>query len=270
MDSGLRDKVVLVTGASGGIGGACARAFAAEGAKLALHGHRNLAALSTLRAELKTESEAYGADLTKESDVEALFEQAHQRFGRIDAVVANAGIWPEQPAPIHEMTFAQWYGTIAANQTSVFLTARAYFRILARTKPTDASLLIVGSTAAVFGEEGHADYAASKAAIVYGLTRSLKNEIVRLVPRGRVNAVCPAWTRTPMAEEGLKDEAAVRRVLATHALKTIGRPEEIASAIVYLSSPKLASHVTGQVLEVTGGMEGRFLHELENIDPAKA
>ncbi|MGQ9734883.1 MAG: SDR family NAD(P)-dependent oxidoreductase [Candidatus Bipolaricaulia bacterium] len=270
MEAGLKDKVVLITGASGGIGQATARAFAEERAKLVLHGHSWLAELENLRKELAVESIAVLADLTQEAEVERLFREAYDHFGRVDVLVANAGIWPEEAQPLFEMSLERWNRTIAVDQTSVFLCAREFFRLLGRTRPESASLVIIGSTAAVFGEEGHADYAAAKAAITYGLTRSLKNELVRIVPRGRVNAVCPGWTLTRMAQGALSDPQALVRALQTRALKRIARPEEIARAIVFLASDKLAGHISGEILTVSGGMEGRLLHLPEEIDPSQA
>jgi NAD(P)-dependent dehydrogenase (short-subunit alcohol dehydrogenase family) len=152
----------------------------------------------------------------------------------------------------------------------VFLSAREFFRQLAPRRGSPACIVIVGSTAAVFGEEGHGAYAASKAAITYGLTLSLKNEIVRLAPQGRVNAVCPGWTLTPMAEDELASAETVLDVLRTRPLKRIARAEEIASAIVFLASHLLAGHISGQVLTVAGGMEGRLLYRRDEIDPADA
>jgi len=270
MDAGLQDQVVLVTGASGGIGGAAARLFDREGAHLVLHGHQNLAALTALQGELVGESLVVSADLTEEEGVEHLFRKALDRFRKVDVLIANAGIWPPAEEPIHRMSLDRWQQTIATDLTSVFLCARAFFRVLERTKPEAAALVIVGSTAAVFGEEGHADYAAAKAGITYGLTRSLKNEIVRIVPRGRVNAVCPGWARTSMSAAGLSDPAHVARVLQTRALLRIAQPEDIVHAILFLSSDRLAGHITGEVLTVAGGMEGRLLHLPEEIDPRRA
>ncbi len=270
MDTDLRDKVVLITGASGGIGSAAARLFDREEAKLVLHGFRNLGNLQTLQEELTGEVLLVSADLTEEDEVEHLFRKALDRFRRVDVLVANAGIWPEDDEPIHKMSLQRWRQTLDTDLTSVFLCARGFFRILERTKPESAALVIVGSTAAVFGEEGHADYAAAKAGITYGLTRSLKNEIVRIVPRGRVNAVCPGWTLTPMSKDDLKDPQLVTRVLQTRALKRIARPEDIAQAIVFLSSDRLAGHITGETLTVAGGMEGRLLHLHTEIEPHDA
>jgi len=126
-------------------------------------------------------------------------------------------------------------------------------------------LTIIGSSAAVFGEENHSDYAAAKAAITYGLTRSLKNEIVRIAPKGRVNAVCPGWTQTPMAKAGLTDEVAVNRAMQTRAIPKVAQPEDVAPLVVFLASDTLAGQITGQIITVAGGMEGRVLHKMEEL-----
>jgi NAD(P)-dependent dehydrogenase (short-subunit alcohol dehydrogenase family) len=209
-------------------------------------------------------------DLRTEIDAAKLFIETEDQFGRIDAVVANAGVWPPVATPIYKMDLDQWNDTLAANLTASFLCAREYFRYLDGTRPDHASLVLVGSTAARFGEEGHADYASSKAGLTYGLTRTLKNEIVRLVPSGRVNAVCPGWTLTRMTDEALRNHENVVPAMQTRAISRVARPEEIANAIVFLSSDALASHVTGEVLTISGGMEGRLLHMREEIDPAQA
>jgi 3-oxoacyl-[acyl-carrier protein] reductase len=270
MDSDLKGRVVMVTGASGGIGASCAREFAAEGAVLVLHANRNFAAAERLMEELPGEACVVRADLSREPDVERAFAGAIERFGRIDALVLNAGIWEAESTPIHRMSLDRWERTVAVNQTSVFLCAREYFRWLDRARPETASVVLIGSTAAVFGEAGHVEYSASKAAITYGMTRTLKNEIVGLVPLGRVNAVCPSWTITPMAESSLADRDALVRTLQTRAQTRIARAEDIARAVVFLSSHRLAGHVTGEVMSVTGGMEGRLLHEASEVDPARA
>lgn len=270
MKTELADKVVLVTGASGGIGRACAEAFAEEGAKLVLHCHQRYEAVQDLAESLSVETLVLAGDIGAERDMVKLFKAVEDHFGRLDVVVANAGVWPPNHAPIHEMGLDQWTHTINTNLTGTFLCARGYFRYLDRARPESASLIIIGSTAAVFGEAGHADYAAAKAGITYGLTRTLKNEIVRLVPTGRVNAVCPGWTLTRMTEDALKEHANVVPTLQTRPLKRIARAEDIAHAVVFLASEKLAGHVTGEVLTVAGGMEGRLLHKAEDVDPEKA
>jgi NAD(P)-dependent dehydrogenase (short-subunit alcohol dehydrogenase family) len=144
--------------------------------------------------------------------------------------------------------------------TGAFLTCRGFLRHLADSPREEASIVFVASTAALFGEENHTDYSSAKAAMAYGMTRSLKNEIVRLAPRGRVNCVCPGWVMTPMAAASMADPKAVDRVTATMSLRKIATPEDAASSIVFLSSSRLAGHLSGTILPLAGGMEGRWLH----------
>ena len=120
------------------------------------------------------------------------------------------------------------------------------------------SLVLVGSTAGIYGEAGHSDYAAAKGAITTGLLLSLKNEVSR-IGSVRVNAVAPGWTMTPKKAESGLDEEIAERAKSTMALKKLATPEDVASAIVVLSSDELSGHITGQVIEVAGGMEGRLV-----------
>ncbi len=271
MNTQLQDHVVLITGASGGIGQAIARAFAAEGARLVLHYRSQRAPILRLQKELgDVPTLAARADLTREPDVNRLFAAATRQFGRVDVLVANAGSWETRDVPLHEMSLRQWRATLDAVLTSVFLSLRGFARLVARQRRGNA--VLVASTAGVFGEAGHADYASAKAALAYGLTRTMKNEFARIAPHtadycgGRVNCVCPGWTLIPRTAPKLKDPAIVQRVTATMALPQIGRPEDMANAVVYLASDHLARHVTGQTLVVAGGMEGRRLWRPEEID----
>jgi len=260
MDAGISDRAFLVTGAAGGIGAETARAFASEGAKLVLHYHRNRAGAEALAKELSVPSIVVSADVGSEADVDRMYAEALSAFPRIDGVVVNAGIWIADEVPLHRMTVAQWEKTMETDLTGAFLTCRGFFRHLANVPREEASIVFVASTAALFGEENHTDYSAAKAAMAYGMTRSLKNEIVRLAPRGRVNCVCPGWVMTPMAAESMADPSAVKRVTATMALRKIATPEDVARSIVFLSSSRLAGHLSGTILPLAGGMEGRWLH----------
>lgn len=260
MNTELNGRCILITGASGGIGLAAAELFAGEGAKLILHYHTRAEPVEQLQQRLTVDSRAIQADLRDEQQTGELFAEGIRAFGQIDCAVVNAGVFHGESVPLHEMSTEQWRATLVADLDSAFFTCRAFLRHLAAKPREAASIVLVGSTAALFGEAGHADYSAAKAAMTYGLTLSLKNEIVRLAPRGRVNCVCPGWTRTPMAEPGLADPAAVRRVQSTMALRRIAEPQDVAAAIVFLASERLAGHLSGTILPIAGGMEGRLLH----------
>ena len=275
VNSELSGQVILITGASGGIGSAIARKFAAEGAKLVLHYRSGRAEAVALQRQLRqTESLLVRADLIKEREAQRLFAHAVRRFGRVDTLVANAGSWTERDVPLHRMTLRQWRQTLDGVLTTAFLSVREFLRLVAVQKRGNA--VLIASTAAVFGEAGHADYACGKAAIAYGLTRSLKNEIARLAPHtrdycgGRVNCICPGWTMVPRLAAKLGNAQTVRKTTATMALPQLARPEDIANAVVFLSSDSLSRHLTGQTLVIAGGMEGRVLWQPHEINPSNA
>ncbi len=272
MDSGLKDKVVVVTGASGGIGSAIARQFAREGACVVVHYHRGAVRAAVLEKELGANCRALPADLTDERQVKRLFRQAIKAFGRVDSVIANGAAWETQDVPLHKMPLRQWRQTLDGVLTSAFLTLREFMRLVERQHQGNA--VLIASTAAVFGEAGHADYAAAKAGLAYGLTRSLKNELGRLAPHtrnycgGRINCICPGWTIVPRLAAKLGDHQTIRKVAATMALPQLARPDDIAHAALFLASDKLARHLTGQILVIAGGMEGRRLWNPDEIDPS--
>lgn len=252
METGLQGKRVLVTGASGGIGSACARAFAVEGCELVLHYHQGKERAEALQAEIG--GVALRADLTSEEDADHLFVEA----GPLDVCAAVAGVWPRPDEPVWELTLERWEETLRANLTSTFLTARGFLRGVAERG--HGSIVMVASTAGLFGEAGHADYAAAKSAIAYGLMLSLKNEVVRVAPRARVNVVAPGWTYSPMTRGAIDDEL-VRRITRTMPLRKVALAEDVAAQVVVLASDEISGHVTGQVVTVAGGMEGRVLHD---------
>ena len=220
-----------------------------------VHYHRGSERAAALAAELGAPT--VGADLTDETQVAELFSRAREELGAIDVCAAVAGVWPAGDEPVWQLPLERWEATLRANLTAAFLTARAFLGEVQRTG--HGSLVLVGSTAGRFGEAGHADYAAAKSAIQVGLLLSLKNEIVRIAPLGRVNAVAPGWTVTEMTR-GRLDPADVERVTRTMALRKIATADDIARAVVVLASDELSGHVTGQLVTVAGGMEGRTLH----------
>ncbi|KAF7316259.1 hypothetical protein MIND_00144500 [Mycena indigotica] len=268
MDLQLQDVHVLITGASGGIGLETARLFLEQGAKVTAHYNSNRTTLESLLSDFgSTRVFAGQADLCSENDVARLFREAVAALGPVQVAIINHGIWPTEDVPVSEMPLDRWRNTLDTNLTAAFLVARDFLKQL-KDAPIDrrdkASICFVGSTAGKYGEAGHADYAVTKSALMYGFTLSLKNEIVKIAPKGRVNAVAPGWVKTPMAEEALKDPLVVYRALATTPLKKVAEPWDVATQIAVLSSPALSGHVTGQVVMVEGGMEGRLLNRQTN------
>jgi 3-oxoacyl-[acyl-carrier protein] reductase len=271
VDLALADKVVLVTGASGGIGRALATAFAAEGSRLVLHGHARAEALRTWLAGQPWQERALAvtADVRDPDAIAAAVARGREQFGRIDVCVANAGAWSAPDMPLHEAPVARLADGIAVNLLGSLWTARAFLAGLAQDGPRadghGAGLVFIGSTADRFGERGHAEYAAAKAGLV-GLMLSLKNEIVALDPCARVNVVEPGWPVTHMARPALEQPGVIARALATMPVRRLGHAEDVARTVAWLCSPTAARHVSGQVLGVSGGMEGRQLWEPAEID----
>ncbi|KAI9434673.1 NAD-P-binding protein [Lactarius indigo] len=280
MDLDLKDVHVLVTGANGGIGLETTRLFLEHGARVTAHYRSSNSALTQLTTEINHERlHMVQADLSHEAQVQALFSGlGYTRWGEVEIAVINHGMYLWADVPLKDMPIEQWERTFSDNLTSSFLVAREYLRGLERgvrgglETETAASgggrrvfgeraaVVFVGSTAGKYGEAMHADYAASKSAIMYGLTLSLKNEIVQITPRARVNCIAPGWVRTPMASEALQDPLTVYRSLATTPLRKVAEASDVANQIVLVSSAKVSGHVTGQVVMVEGGMEGRLLY----------
>ncbi len=268
MDLQLKGKHILVTGASGGIGKAIVEALYEEDSKITLHVFKNIEVAKDLVLKLGDEERLHviQADLRKEEDVSNMFRSANKRYGRIDGLVANAGIWSSQPKFTSQLSLEQWNNTIKVNLTGVFLCVKEFFKNLEKHPEKQASVVLIGSTAGSFGESGYADYSATKSALMYGLTNTWKNEIIHFASLGRVNTVAPGWTFTQMAMESLKDETEVKKVLQTIPLRKIASAEDIASSVLFLLSDKVAGHVSGETLMVDGGMEGRRLFDQNEID----
>jgi 3-oxoacyl-[acyl-carrier protein] reductase len=257
MDTGLSGKGVLVTGAGGGIGSAVAQTFAGEGARVGLHYRSSKARAEAIAAEIG--GAALQADLTIESEADELVPAAVAALGRLDVLVANAGDWPSEHTPVWALSYERWRRYIAANLDSVFLSCRAFLRHVKQTG--EGNIVIVSSTAGIFGEAGHSDYASAKGALASGFLKSLKNEIVHIAPRGRVNAVAPGWTATDMTRGFVDDRSFVAKITRTMSLDKLGAAGDVARTVVALASDDISGHVSGEVITVAGGMEGRVLRE---------
>ncbi len=255
MDSGLNGSLVLVTGGAGGIGAEIVRAFAREGARVAVHYHTSRDAAQELADEVG--GIAVSGDLTREGDADALIPTIVDILGGLDVAIANAGWYPSDNQSVWEMPFERWKNVIDRNLTATFLTTRGFLRHAAATGR--GSLVMIGSTAGQFGEAGHADYAAAKGAIMTGLLLSSKNEAARLGDSVRVNVVAPGWTITPKRELMGIDPRHVEAATATMARKRLATPSDVAKQVIILASDRLSSHQTGQTVTVAGGMEGRLI-----------
>ena len=240
METGLAGKRVLVTGGAGGIGSACVRAFAAEGARVAIHYRTSRDRAEELARE--TGGVALQADLTVETEVDGLFEAASGS----SAASTSA---PRSPASGRARTSRSGSSRSSAGRRRCARTSRRRSSLRAgssasSSEPGHGSLVLVGSTAGRFGEAGHADYAAAKAALQVGLLLSLKNEIVRIAPRGRVNAVAPGWTYSPMTRGELDQEFVDRPQPDDGAAQ--GRASRRTSRAPSSSSPPTSSPATSR------------------------
>lgn len=243
----LRGQRALVTGASRGIGAATARLLAAAGAAVVV-GYRARAADAeqVVRdiVERGGRAVAHAADVATRDGAEGLVDTAVAAFGGIDLFVGNAGVWPPDETPVTAMDDAQWHRTVRENLDSIFFTTRAVAHVIG----DGGRIVLVSSTAGQRGEAGHADYAATKGAVI-SFTKSLA---VELAPRDvTVNCVAPGWVATEMVDAALA-AAGAERIAGAIPLGRIATPDDVAGPIVFLCSP-LARHVTGEVLNVNGG-----------------
>jgi 3-oxoacyl-[acyl-carrier protein] reductase len=257
VDTDLAGRVVVITGAARGIGAATARAFAGEGARVVVNYLTSRDQADALVASLP-EAIAVQADCSREDEIDRLFARAMDRYGRVDVCVCNAAVY-SPPAPAVDIDGERFRRIVDTNLVGTFLVARAFLRLV--REQGSGNLILIGSTAGIFGEEGQADYAATKAALTGGLLPTLKNEIARLAPLGRVNAVCPGWTETEMAAPALTEPGRLERITQTMPLRKVAQPDDVAWQVVVLASDRLSGHISGQVVVVAGGMEGRLLHD---------
>ncbi len=243
----LAGKRAIITGASRGIGSATARLLAQAGAHVVIGFNsrtddaRQVAAECTAMGVLAF---PHSADLSTQEGNESLFSAAKERLGGVDIYVGNSGVWPDQPVPVAELDNVRWRSTVALNLDGVFYGCR----LAAREMGPGGRIVIVSSTAGQRGEAFHADYAATKGAVI----AFVKSLAVELGPREiTVNAVAPGWVDTDAVTRPFAGDGRAR-IEAAIPLGRVAAPADIAGPIAFLCSD-LARHITGEVLNVNGG-----------------
>jgi 3-oxoacyl-[acyl-carrier protein] reductase len=241
----LTDKTALVTGATGGIGGAIARALHRQGATIAVSG-RQKDKLDKLAADLGSRVHALPCDLADKAQVARLVDDAIARLGRLDILVNNAGLTKDNLFMV--MKDEQWDEVIAVNLTSTFMLMRAGARAMMRAKTGYGRIVNISSVSGVVGNPGQGNYAASKAGII-GMSKSLAREVAS---RGiTVNCIAPGFISTAMTD--VLNEKQVGAIKEAIPAQKFGTPADVAAACVYLASAE-AGYMTGQTLHVNGGL----------------
>lgn len=242
----LPGKVALVTGASRGIGRAIALALAAEGAKVAVNYASSSGAADAVVAEITAaggEAIALGADVSQPDQVDNLIASVTNKWGQIDVLVNNAGI--TRDTLLLRMKLEDWQAVIDLNLTGVFLCCRAVSKIMLKQK--SGRIINITSVSGLMGNPGQANYSAAKAGVI-GFTKTLAKEFAS---RGiTVNAVAPGFIATDMT----KDLKGAEEVLKFIPLGRFGQAEEVAGMVRFLAADPAAAYITGQVMNVDGGM----------------
>jgi 3-oxoacyl-[acyl-carrier protein] reductase len=239
----LTGKGALVTGASGGIGAAVAKALHAQGANVAISGTRK-EKLDALAKELGDRVHVLPCDLRDRAAVVKLVEEAEKAVGQVDILVNNAGITHDNL--FMRMKDEEWDDVINVNLNSVFVLTRGILRCMMRRRY--GRIVNIASISGVFGNPGQANYAASKAGLV-GMTKSLAREVAS---RGiTANAIAPGFISTPMTDALTPKQ--VEMIAAAIPAQKFGTPDDIAAAVVFLSSQE-SGYVTGETMHINGGM----------------
>jgi len=241
-------RVALISGGSRGIGAAAVSLFVTAGASVAFSYRKARQQAEALAARCgESRCAAFQSDLDSPEAARRLVEAAVKRFGRLDILIANHGIWPPEDAAVDRMTDEQWRRTLAVNLDSVFGLVK--YAVAQMKKQGGGHIVIISSTAGQRGEAFHCDYAASKGAVI-SMVKGLSTELAR--DRIYVNCVAPGWVATEMAAPALEDPATRQRVLVTIPLGRAGTPEEVAAPILFLCTDH-AGFITGEIFNVNGG-----------------
>ncbi|NJM96344.1 MAG: 3-oxoacyl-[acyl-carrier-protein] reductase [Phormidesmis sp. RL_2_1] len=246
MAGALDGKVAIITGSSRGIGKAAALALAEQGGKIVVNYARSSEAADAVVAEIEGmggEAIALQADVSQADQVEAMIKATLDKFGRIDVLVNNAGI--TRDTLLLRMKPEDWQAVIDLNLTGVFLCTRAVSKIM--LKQRSGRIINISSVAGLMGNPGQANYSAAKAGVI-GFTKTIAKE---LAPRGvTANAVAPGFIATDMTDD-LKNTEEILKYIP---LGRYGQPEEVAGLIRFLAADPAAAYITGQVMNVDGGM----------------
>ena len=248
----LEGHVALVTGGSRGIGAAIVRMFVEAGARVYFNYEKAKEQAEQLCRECgETNCAAESKALDSPQAASELVASCLKKFGRLDILVANHGIWPPEDAPIDRMREDQWNRTVAVNLDSVFGLIKHSVAAMKKTATTTspAHIVLISSTAGQRGEAFHCDYAATKGALI-SMVKGLSTELAR--DHIYVNCVAPGWVETDMARPAMEDPPTAKKVLSTIPLGRIGKPNEIAGPVLFLCTP-LAGFVTGEIFNVNGG-----------------
>lgn len=246
----LTGKAALVTGGSRGIGAATVKLFAQAGADVVFSYRRQKDAARQVEQEARkhgTRIESMQADLRVANQSRKLVEFAHERLGRLDVVVANAGIWNVKDEPIEQLDERAWDEMMRSNLRSVY--ALAHFAAPTMIAQRSGRIIAISSTAGQRGEAFHSHYAATKGAVI-SFVKALSTELAR--HNVLVNCVAPGWVDTDMSKPAWDTKAGKKFVLGQIPLGRVATPEEVAGPILFLASD-LATFVTGEVLNVNGG-----------------
>lgn len=245
----LEGKVALITGGSRGIGAATVRLFVHAGAKVVFNYVQAVAAAQKLVEECGADRcYAVQADLTGTATAEPLVKAVVDRFGALDILIGNHGIWPADDMPVDAMPDEQWRKTLAVNLDSMFAVVKHSVAQMKR-QGRGGHIVLISSTSGQRGEAGHVDYAATKGAII-SMVKGLSTE---LIPFGiRVNCVAPGWVDTDMSSDALRDADRGGGIFAAIPLGRAGTPEEIAAPVLFLCT-EYAGFIVGEIFNVNGG-----------------